>query len=142
MRTTVYRDVAGYPTVGVGHLVTPTDRLKVGDRVSKARIRKMLEKDLRIAEEAVARLVGKLPLYQYEFDALVDLVFNVGEGNVAPDESPRLNAAIEQADYEAIASELDYRHAAGRIANGLVYRSDRRAKIFMEANYENPRSQT
>lgn len=141
MRTTVYRDVAGYPTVGIGHLVTARDGLKVGDRVSERRVMRFLQNDLRIAEDAVARLVGDLPLYQNEFDALVDLVFNVGEGNVSPERSPRLNEAILQADYEAIASELEYRHAAGRVANGLVYRSDRRAKIFMEANYENPRSQ-
>lgn len=138
-RQTVYRDVAGYPTVGVGHLVRPEDGLKVGDRISEDQVIDFLQQDIAIAERAVARLVGDLPLLQHEFDALVDLVFNVGEGNVSAERSPRLNAAIAAADYDGIAQELGYHYARGRIAKGLVYRSERRANIFMDASYEDPR---
>jgi GH24 family phage-related lysozyme (muramidase) len=138
-RERVYRDVAGYPTVGVGHLVKPEDGLQVGDRISKDQVLDFLEQDIAIAERAVVRLAGDLPLLQNEFDALVDLVFNVGEGNVSAERSPRLNAAIAAADYDGIAAELDYHHARGRIAKGLVYRSERRSNIFMDASYEDPR---
>ncbi|NNC52567.1 MAG: lysozyme, partial [Erythrobacter sp.] len=139
VRYTVYRDVAGYPTVGVGHLVRPADNLRVGDRVSEQRVLDLLEEDLKIAERGVRVLVGDLPLYQHEFDALLDLVYNVGLGNVSERESPRLNAAIAAHDYEAIAAELDYTHAAGKVARGLEYRSERRAQIFMDASYDDPR---
>ena len=139
VRYTVYRDVAGYPTVGVGHLVRPMDNLRVGDRISDEQVIDFLESDLITAERGVRILVGNLPLHQHEFDALLDLVYNVGLGNVSERESPRLNAAIANADYEAIAAELDYTHAAGRVARGLEFRSERRAKIFMEASYEDPR---
>lgn len=139
VRYTVYRDVAGYPTVGVGHLVEPEDRLRVGDRVSEERVLAFLDADLAEAEAGVRQLVGDLPLHQHEFDALLDLVYNVGIGNVSPSESPRLNAAIDAGDYDAIAAELDYTHAGGRFAKGLQYRSERRAQIFMEAAYEDPR---
>jgi len=135
----VYRDVAGYPTVGVGHLIERSDNLRVGDRVSNNQVLKFLDADLVEAEEGVRQLVGDLELYQHEFDALLDLVYNVGIGNVSPSESPRLNAAIDAGDYQGIADELNYTHAAGRIARGLEHRSDRRAEIFMNANYENPR---
>lgn len=139
VRYTVYRDVAGYPTVGVGHLIRPADNLRVGDRISDEQVLAFLEDDLKIAERGVRILVGDLPLYQHEFDALLDLVYNVGLGNVSDRESPRLNAAINAADYEGIAAELDYTHAAGKVARGLEFRSERRAKIFMEASYEDPR---
>jgi GH24 family phage-related lysozyme (muramidase) len=142
VREVVYRDVAGYPTVGCGHLVTPADGLKVGDKVSYDQILDFLEEDLKEAEAAVTRLVGNLPLFQHEFDALVDLVYNVGEGNVSPSESPRLNAAIAARDYDGIAEELEYRFAAGEMARGLVYRSERRARIFTHAAYEDTRSGT
>lgn len=135
----VYRDVAGYPTVGVGHLVTPADGLHVGDRVSYDKILQFLDDDPNEAEAAVVRLVGDLPLYQHEFDALVDLVYNVGQGNLSPRKSPRLNRAIAARDYDAIAAELDYRFAAGQMAKGLAYRSERRARIFMDATYEDTR---
>ncbi|WP_261388523.1 lysozyme [Qipengyuania gaetbuli] len=139
VRYTVYRDVAGYPTVGVGHLVTPGDNLRVGDRIDEDRVLALLDRDLRIAEQGVRKLVGTLPLYQHEFDALLDLVYNVGLGNVSQSESPRLNEAIRAGDYEAIAAELEYTHAAGQIARGLEFRSERRAQIFMDASYDDPR---
>lgn len=140
IRYTVYRDVAGYPTVGIGHLVTTTDRLRVGQTITRERVMKLYEKDLRKAELAVTRLVGATPLHQHEFDALVDLVFNVGEGNVSEDRSPRLNQALSERDYDAIARELEYTTAAGRIAEGLIYRSERRTAIFQQASYEDPRT--
>ncbi|WP_234026880.1 lysozyme [Erythrobacter sp. HKB08] len=139
VRLTVYRDVAGYPTVGVGHLVKPGDKLRVGDRISEERALDFLDRDLQIAERGVQRLVGDLRLTQHEFDALVDLVFNVGEGNVSEARSPRLNEAIASGDYTAIAAELEYHHAGGAKAKGLVYRSERRTNIFLEATYEDPR---
>jgi GH24 family phage-related lysozyme (muramidase) len=141
VRDVVYRDVAGYPTVGCGHLVTPSDGLKVGDSVNYDQILDFLDDDLREAEQAVVRLVGNLPLFQHEFDALVDLVYNVGEGRVSPSQSPRLNAAIAGGDYDGIARELEYRYAAGEMAKGLVYRSERRAQIFTSASYGDTRSE-
>ncbi|MDP4575599.1 lysozyme [Qipengyuania sp. G39] len=139
VRYTVYRDVAGYPTVGVGHLVEPEDNLRVGDTISENRAMAFLTADLAEAERGVRKLVGSLPLYQHEFDALVDLVYNVGIGNVSPERSPRLNAAIDAGDYDEVASQLDYTHAGGAVARGLEFRSERRAAIFAEADYEDPR---
>lgn len=140
VRYTVYRDVAGYPTVGVGHLVRPSDGLKPGDRIGEDQVMEFLERDLRKAEKGVRALVGTLPLHQHEFDALLDLVYNVGRGNVDERDSPRLNAAIDAGDYEAIADELVYRHAGGEVARGLEYRSERRTAMFAQASYGDPRA--
>lgn len=139
VRYTVYRDVAGYPTVGVGHLITPQDNLRIGDRVSEDQVLKFLEQDLKIAERGVRTLASDLPLFQHEFDALLDLVYNVGLGNASEGKSPKLNAAIADGDYDGIAVELDYTHAGGKVARGLEFRSERRAQIFMDGTYENPR---
>ncbi|MDA9918309.1 lysozyme [Erythrobacter sp.] len=139
VRYDVYRDVAGYPTVGVGHLVLPQDRLRIGDTISHERALDLLEQDLGKAEQGVRALVGDLPINQYEFDALVDLVFNVGAGNVSRRESPRLNAAIDAGDYDRMADELNYTTAGNRVAKGLIYRSERRAQIFESGDYSDPR---
>jgi GH24 family phage-related lysozyme (muramidase) len=139
VRDTVYRDVAGYATVGCGHLVTPADGLRLGDRIGYDRILDFLDGDLAEAEAAVTRIVGDMPLFQHEYDALVDLVYNVGEGTLSPKKSPRLIAAIAAHDYEAISRELEYRYAGGQLARGLAYRSARRTQIFMNAAYDDPR---
>ena len=139
VRYTVYRDVAGYPTVGVGHLVVPQDDLRVGDRIGEDRVLAFLSRDLEIAADAVRDLVGDLPLFQHEFDALLDLVYNVGAGTVGEHRSPRLNDAIENGDYSAIADELRYTEARGRYARGLHHRSERREQMFLDASYDDPR---
>ena len=157
MRLTVYRDVAGYPTVGIGHLVRPEDGLRLGDRITREQAMAFLKadletaeksvvaamaflaQDLKPAEQAVVDVVGDLKLYQHEFDALVDLAYNVGEGTLSPEESPDLNRAIANADYDRIAAELKYRFAGGEVAGGLVHRSKRRTQIFLEANYADVR---
>ncbi|MBV7266758.1 lysozyme [Erythrobacter ani] len=139
VRYDVYRDVAGYPTVGVGHLVLPEDNLGMGDTISHERALQLLETDIGKAEEVVQRLIGDLAINQHEFDALVDLAFNVGEGNLSESESPRLNRAIAAADYDRIAEELNYTTAGNRVASGLVYRSERRQRIFMASDYRDPR---
>jgi GH24 family phage-related lysozyme (muramidase) len=140
VRDVVYRDVAGFPTVGVGHLVTPDDGLSVGERVSYDRILDFLDQDLAEAQAAVRRIADDLPLFQHEFDALVDLVYNVGPGALSIAKSPRLMEAIAAHDYDAMADELDYHYAAGQLARGLVYRSERRTRMFMNAAYDDPRT--
>jgi len=139
VRRTVYLDAAGLPTVGVGHLVTPGDGLRAGQAIGFDRVLDLFDRDLTLAERAVVRLVGDLPLFQHEFDALVDLVYNVGEGGVSVGNSPRLNAAIAEGDYRAMAAELAYHHAGGGEVSGLVARSERRTSIFTDAAYEDPR---
>ncbi|MGB7405497.1 MAG: lysozyme, partial [Pacificimonas sp.] len=137
---TVYRDSGGLLTVGVGHLVREDDGFKLGQRVPRKVLDDLLRKDIARAEQEVRRLVGDLPLTQNEFDALVDLVFNIGPGNAGPTRSPALNKAIRDQDYDAIADNLVYtKDASGRRARGLVYRSERRKRIFRERRYDNPR---
>lgn len=142
VRHTVYRDAAGYPTVGIGHLVQPKDGLQVGDRISNAQALAFLAADLRAAEEEARALLGDLEVHQHEFDALVDLIYNVGPGKVGPAESPRLNDAIARGDHDAIAAELTYTSAAGRKLRGLDFRSERRTQMFLNASYHDPRTAT
>lgn len=129
----VYKDSGGLPTVGVGHLVTPSDKLKVGERISEEKINDFYSADLRKAEAAAKNLAGNTQLSQDEFDALTDLTYNVGPGKLSRTNSPGLNKAIAAGDYEAIANQLRYtRDASGKSPTGLIIRNDERQKIFRE----------
>ena len=48
-RYDVYLDSVGKPTVGIGHLVLPEDKLKVGDRVTDEQINKWFDNDIKKA---------------------------------------------------------------------------------------------
>lgn len=75
----VYKDQAGFATVGVGHKVLPNDNLRIGDRVDDNRIKDFLMKDLERAAKAVTDSV-EYQLSPNQFAALVSLVFNIGVG--------------------------------------------------------------
>ena len=71
-------DTAGHPTVGFGHKVTEVDNLQVGDKIDASKADSLFKADVNTAESAVKNAAGNLPLSQGEFNALTDLVFNVG----------------------------------------------------------------
>ncbi|SIT44005.1 Lysozyme [Paraburkholderia ribeironis] len=73
----VYDDGYGIPTVGLGHKVLPQDNLSVGDIIPVERARSFFDLNLRPIETAINRDV-RVPLYQYEYDALVSILYNTG----------------------------------------------------------------
>ncbi len=78
IRLKVYKDSKGIPTVGVGHVVLPADNLKVGDHITQAQCDAFLAQDVVKCENAVSAV--NVPLTQWQFDALVSFIFNIGVG--------------------------------------------------------------
>lgn len=59
VRNCVYRDSLGKPTVGVGHLVRPEDRLNVGDCISDDQVNAFLVQDSQWAWNAAQQQAGE-----------------------------------------------------------------------------------
>ncbi len=74
---TVYLDNRNLPTVGCGHLVVAGDKLKVGQTIAIEQAQQFLRDVLAKVESRLNNDV-KVPLYQFEYDALVSIVFNCG----------------------------------------------------------------
>jgi lysozyme len=73
----VYKDSRGYPTCGVGHLVTARDNLKLGQRISAELCDQMFAADSARMEVAVSQGL-KVPVKQQQFDALGSIAYNIG----------------------------------------------------------------
>jgi lysozyme len=76
---TVYLDKYKKPTCGIGHLVTPGDRLFVGDTINEVRCSALFEHDLDIAIKDARNLMpcfDSLPEAAQE--VLVNMAFNLG----------------------------------------------------------------
>jgi lysozyme len=99
-RGKVYKDAAGFPTIGYGHrLLNPQSFTKGVDELFAEHL---LACDVDDAEQAVERLV-KVALTQGQFDALVDFVFNLGQGKLA---GSTLLADLNAGNYDAAAEQL------------------------------------
>ena len=129
VRYDVYKDVAGFPTVGVGHLVEPEDSLKVGDTITDERVNELLRKDIASAEKAVSERVTA-PLTQNQFNALVSFVFNVGTNAFA---QSGLLRALNAGNYTGAANQFTrWVFAGGRRYKGLEARRIAEKELFLK----------
>ena len=131
-RGQMYRDSAGLPTIGVGHLLTkdevysgklhlPTGTVDWHVGLSDHEIRELLEMDAARAEATVSDAVA-VPLTQSQFDALVSFVFNVG---IHAFRDSTLLRMLNQGDYAAVPEQLRrWVHSAGQVDPILVKRRE------------------
>ena len=108
------------PTIGFGS----TEGVQMGDTISVPDALNRLEKDVRVAEDAVRSCV-MVPLMPYEFDAYVSLAYNIGKSNFC---GSTLVQKLNAGDYRGACEEIKRWHfAGGKSLKGLV---DRRAAEY------------
>jgi lysozyme len=113
-------------TVGWGH--TGREVIK-GMKITQAQADAWLRSDLAKAAACVNANV-KVPLTQNQFDALCDLVFNIGAGNFVASTLLRL---LNAGNYASAAVQFDrWNLAAGRVLPGLVKRRLAERQLFMK----------
>lgn len=124
----IYKDAAGYPTIGYGHLLKPGEENKFSKGISKSEAIQLLKEDVREAERAVNRLVD-VPISQNEFDALVSFTFNLGQGNLR---SSTLLKKLNENDKEEAGNQfLRWNRAGGKVLAGLVRRREAERDMFL-----------
>ncbi|HMN71806.1 MAG TPA: lysozyme [Rhodoblastus sp.] len=131
-RLVAYRDCVGVWTIGYGHTSRAgAPRVTPGMKIAEAEADEILSRDLGLFERGVAEALRKAKgeVLQREFDALVDLAFNIGLG--AFRSSSLLRAYL--AGDKALAAEkfLDWTKAGGRVVPGLVARRKRDRAWFL-----------
>ena len=108
------------PTIGFGS----TEGVKLGDTISVPDALNRLEKDVRVAEDAVRSCVT-VPLTQGEMDAYTSLAFNIGSRAFC---DSTLVKKLNEGDYRGACEEIKRWHfAGGKSLKGLV---DRRAAEY------------
>ena len=123
-RLTAYQDQRGIWTCGYGHTAGVTSSTICTQEEADA----WLQLDLHTAESAVNRLV-KVPLNQNQFDALVSLTYNIGQGNFAESTVLRLvNGGSIQGAAEAI---LMWDKVGGETNTGLFNRRMMEKSLFL-----------
>ncbi len=119
-----YVDRAGYPTIGVGHLIKAGEEFP--GAITHEQAMQLLAADvLKCEREILARV--KVPLTQHQFDALCAFAYNVGTGALwasqviiqlnlgRHDDVPRLMMAWCHAGGKTDQGLVDRRRAEGRM---------------------------
>ena len=99
-RNTAYRDSKGLWTIGVGHLIKPTEQYLLHIVLTDAQVEDLFKDDLRWCDEALESSV-RVPLNQNQMDALYSLCFNIGETNFKKSEVVQ---HLNQNDYNGAAN--------------------------------------
>ncbi len=122
--TNVYKDAAGFNTIGIGH------KIKKGEIFGTLTLQEaedLLKKDIHLAEDAITTLVKK-PLKQCQFDALCSFVFNLGSGEFT---TSTLLKEINTGNYDGAAKEFKrWDYSKGKVLDGLTKRRAAEALLF------------
>ncbi|MGQ0285843.1 lysozyme [Pasteurellaceae bacterium 22721_9_1] len=129
-RLTSYRCSANVWTIGVGHTGFVDDQpITRGMTISKTKSRELLRADLRRFENAINECV-LVSLSQHQFDALVSLTFNIGEGAFRRSTLVKL---LNNGDYKGAANQfLAWKNAGGR---PILLKRRQREKALFENGY-------
>ena len=120
-----YDDGAGYLTVGFGHRILPGEKFDaplLGEAAEN-----LLRKDLEPKVKAV-NVAVRVPLYQWQWDAVFSLSFNIGTGNFA--KSTLLKKVNLQAHTQVPAQFLRWKYAGGKVMRGLEVRREAEAGLY------------
>ena len=135
---TPYKDVAGFLTIGVGHLLTRSELssgkiviagepVKWGKGITKEQAMALLRQDLRKAEQVVEQDDGR-SLTDGQFDSLVSFVFNVGVGAY---QNSTLRRKLLNGDLYAVPEQmLRWDRAGGIRVAGLARRREAEAALW------------
>lgn len=140
LRTHVYLDSGGEPTIGIGHLLTRDERasgkiwingqpVRYANGLTEKQCWDLLEQDLDIAENAVNDRVI-VPLTQNQFDALVSFAFNVGAEAFR---KSTLVRALNQGQYDQVPTQLRrWVRDNGSVVPGLINRREKEVSLWNE----------
>ena len=140
LRTHVYLDSGGEPTIGIGHLLTRDERasgkiwingqpVRYENGLTEKQCWDLLDQDLDIAESAVNDRVI-VPLTQNQFDALVSFAFNVGAEAFRKSTLVRV---LNQGQYDQVPTQLRrWVRDNGSVVPGLVNRREKEVTLWNE----------
>jgi len=125
-RHRVYKDSRGKPTVGIGHLITKKDNLKLGDRISADRLNLFFHTDVRKALAAARNSVHNFdnlpPVFQ---EGMVNFMFQLGDN--AAKKFPKAFKLMNDGNLQAGVQELSVDNS-GKKPSLWLQQTPRRAR--------------
>jgi len=131
LKLTRYICPAGKPTIGVGHVILPSENIP--NTITREFAMELLKKDVERFEKAVNTLII-VELNQNQFDALVCFIFNTGEGGL---KNTGVSKAVNSKNFAAVPAALRLWNkikvnGVSQENKGLTNRRISEAELFMK----------
>lgn len=131
----VYKDISGYDTIGIGHLLSAEEKASgvFAKGITRQQAIDLLAHDIIRYEAAVNKCVN-VPMTQNQFDALVSFTYNLGVGAIA---GSGLLAKFNAGDVNGAADEF-LKWCKARVngelvtVQGLLNRRKRERAVFLK----------
>ena len=118
-----YKCAAGVWTIGYGHIKTAVE----GKVITQEEADNLLVEEI-IEYEDYVRAAVKVPLKQYQFDALVSWTFNLGNGNL---NASTMLKVLNREEYEGVPAQMArWNKAGGKVLEGLIRRREAEGLLF------------
>jgi lysozyme len=139
LKAQAYKDTADKWTIGIGHLIKPSEKELMYRVLSKPEAVALAYEDLRTTEALVNRLV-KVPLNQQQYDALVIFAFNIG----TQFQTSTVLRLLNEGNYKEACMHLDdwvkVTKGGRRVfSQGLQNRRDEEQELFFNGDYTKQR---
>lgn len=131
LRLSAYKCPAGYWTIGYGDRHMPDgEPVALGDRITQGEADRMLRASLKAARDGAARHCSAL-LTEGQAAAIIDFVYNVGEGKFARSTLCKRLKEMPGSEVTCAYEFLKWKYAGGRELPGLVLRREAEKASFL-----------
>ena len=127
----VYKDAAGLPTIGYGHLIKPGESYTT---ITEPEAVALMKKDLQPMLNNIIKSI-KVDINQNQFDSLCSFCYNVGSGGFV--KSTLLKLINKNLLSEASNEFGKWVKAGGKTLSGLKRRREAERKMFTNGEYIN-----
>lgn len=144
-KNSVYLDSGGAPTIGIGHLLTKSEKSTGciwikgdqhkegrfisfrGNSITDKEVDDILKQDLANVESTIAVAV-KVSLTQHQYDALVSFVFNIGNSAFI---NSTLLKKLNAGSYEEVPNQMrKWIYDNNKVVKGLMNRREKEVKMW------------
>tara|TARA_R110002020_G_scaffold203615_1_gene407431 strand:+ start:187 stop:630 length:444 start_codon:yes stop_codon:yes gene_type:complete len=123
-----YEDAVGIATIAYGRI----KEVKMGDTCTKEQAEEWLNEEIKEYEGYIDNMV-KVELSQFQYDALVAWVYNLGPTNL---KSSTLLKVLNEEKYNDVPAQIKrWNKAGGNVLDGLTRRREAEALLFQDKEW-------
>jgi lysozyme len=123
-----YLDAVNVPTIAYGR----TKKVKMGDTCTQEQAEAWIEEEMQEYESYINDMV-EVELSQFQFDALVAWVYNLGPTNL---KNSTLLKVLNEGKYNEVPAQIKrWNKAGGNVLDGLTRRREAEALLFQDKEW-------